>query len=83
MTDDQLRESIANVRQLMQTARDGKEKDLIGDVLANIVNGDNVSSAAGDTTTQLDEQAAVFEADHPKLAGALREVIDSLNKMGL
>ncbi len=83
MTHDQLKSSIANVRELMQTALDGKERDLLGGILTHIVSDDHDPLATADVGKQLDVQAVAFESSHPMLARALREVMDVLNKMGL
>lgn len=82
MTSDQLRDSIAEVKLLMQTALKGKEKDLLGDLMAEITSKHpaEIDESIGE---QLDEKAVEFESRHPKLARALREVMDSLNKMGV
>ncbi len=92
MTDDQLRASIANVREVMRVALETPERDLLGHLLSNMVTGpqlavDGVRLAdnhdVGSITDQLDEQAVGFESEHPQLARALRELIDALNKMGV
>ena len=83
MTHDQLKASIAEVKVLMQAALDSKERDLLGDIISGI-GGDHREAADNAVlTTQLDEQAVEFESKHPKLARAVREVMDSLNKMGV
>jgi len=94
MTNDQLRASIANVREVMQVALESSERDLLGHLLSEMVRGPQVAVAAGGAalavnndigslTDQLDEQAVGFESEHPQLARALRELIDALNKMGV
>ena len=83
MTHDQLKASIAEVRTLMQTALDAKEKDLLGDLMAAISGEHSAPEEAETIAGQLDTQAVAFESKHPKLARAIREVMDSLNKMGV
>ena len=82
MTSDQLRESIAEIKKLMQTALDGKEKDLLGDLMEAIIkpHPHEIDDSIGD---QLDSKAVEFESRHPRLAKALRELMDALNKMGV
>ncbi|NIB43971.1 DUF4404 family protein [Pseudomaricurvus alkylphenolicus] len=86
MTEDQLRASIAEVRALMHTALDSKEKDLLGDIMESISRGhaeEHSQDHADTISQQLDTKAVEFESKHPKLARAIREVMDSLNKMGV
>jgi len=92
MTDDQLKASIANVREIMRVALETPERDLLGHLLSEMVRGPQVAVAdestevdndMGTLTDQLGQQAVGFESEHPQLARALRELIDALNKMGV
>lgn len=89
MTASQLKESINHVREVMQDALESKERDLLGHLLHNMMRGRDAPTDDGVTldnatlVQQLDQQAVVFETDHPQLAKALRELIDALNKMGV
>ncbi len=80
-SNEQLRASIAEIRKLMQTALDSKQRDLLGGILTSI--GSHPDTDTVGIAEQLDEQAVEFESEHPKLARAIREVMDSLNKMGV
>ena len=85
MTNEALRAHIAEIRGLMETALASKEKDLLGDLLSGIVeSAEREKTVANDNLVdQLDAAAVDFEMDHPKLSKALREVGDTLNKMGV
>lgn len=89
-TTEQLKASITEVKKLMHTALDSKERDLLGDILESMGGGHSepppevvepeVIESYGE---QLDERAVEFEAEHPRLARAIREVMDLLGKMGV
>ncbi|GAB3110632.1 DUF4404 family protein [Aestuariicella hydrocarbonica] len=81
-SNEELKAQIEEVRKLMQTAIDGKQRDLLGNLLANM-GGGQVQAEPSHLGEQLEEQAVGFESKHPKLARALREVMDTLNKMGV
>lgn len=85
MTTDQLKASISTTRLLMKIALDSKQRDLIGGVLS-AMGGKKYLQQRQEKRAILvpvDEQAVDFEAGHPKLTGGVREVMDSLNKMGI
>ncbi|MGH1370946.1 MAG: DUF4404 family protein [Cellvibrionaceae bacterium] len=86
MTTDQLKVSITTTRLLMKIALESKQRDLIGGVLSAMGgNSTYLQQRRGKRTmlVPVNEQAVEFEADHPKLTGGVREVMDSLNKMGI
>lgn len=82
MSEDKLKDSIAEVKTLMHTALDSKERDFLGDLMEAIAGG-HAEIADSDIGEQLDAKAVEFESSHPKLARAIREVMDVLNKMGV
>lgn len=84
MTEQQLKESIENVKQLTETALESHERDLLGSLMGRIVSGARHSPEEMETLhEQLDEQAVSFESRHPTLAKAIREVMDALHRMGI
>lgn len=85
MTNEALKAHIAEIRGLMEAALASKEKDLLGDLLSGIIESSESEKKETDDTLvhQLDAAAVDFEMDHPKLSQALREVGDTLNKMGV
>ncbi len=80
MSDEPLKIAIQRARKAMELARDVDEEDFLGQMLTRIVKGDVEDESLPD---QLEEQALAFEAKHPKLSGALREVMDALQRMGI
>ena len=82
MTNDQLKQSIAEIKVLMHTALDDKEKDLLSHLITGISKSHPHEIDDG-ITEQLDSKAVEFESRHPKLAKALRELMDTLSKMGI
>lgn len=85
MTNDQLRASIARVKEIMKLSLETSERDLFGHLMSAIIEGPKPISEPQlvSITEQLDEQAVSFESEHPQLAKSLRELIDTLNKMGV
>lgn len=87
-TNEQLRASIAELKRQMQVALDEKERNLLGGIVESIGGGQaeppaEVLDNPEEITEQLEAQAVNFESRHPKLAGAIREVMDVLAKMGI
>ncbi|MAZ88723.1 MAG: hypothetical protein CL693_13875 [Cellvibrionaceae bacterium] len=82
MTTDQLKASISTTRLLMTTALNSKQRDLIGGVLS-AMGGARPDHSKEALLVPVEQQAIDFEAGHPKIAQGAREVMDSLNKMGI
>jgi hypothetical protein len=87
-TVEQLKQSIAELKKNMHHALDTKERTLLSDMLESIGGGERdpapeVLDETDELREQLGEQAVQFESRHPKLAGAIREVMDVLAKMGI
>ncbi|MFT7301033.1 MAG: chromosome segregation ATPase [Porticoccus sp.] len=64
-----------------------EDRDLFGHLLSDMVRiaqgeepGVNPKESLRD---QLEHKASDFESDHPRLAAIVRQVLDSLNKMGI
>jgi len=84
MTEQQLKDSIENVKQLTETALESHERDLLGGLMRRIVSSGSATPEERETLhEQLDEQAVGFESRHPTLAKAIREVMDALHRMGI
>ncbi len=82
MTTDQLKASISTTRLLMTTALNSKQRDLIGGLLS-AMGAAKPDQSREPLLVPVEQQAVDFEAGHPKLAQGAREVMDSLNKMGI
>ncbi|MBU3070380.1 DUF4404 family protein [Aestuariicella sp. G3-2] len=89
-TTEQLVASIKEVKALMHTALDDKQRDLLGGILESMGGGHKPPppeviepEAIESLGEQLDEHAVEFETEHPRLARAIREVMDLLAKMGV
>ena len=78
MNQSELVQSIQELRTRMQATLKDTERDLLGDILSRMVKGQDHTDFS-----ELDEQVTEFEVKHPKLASSLREIIDSLSKMGI
>jgi hypothetical protein len=84
MTNDELRQHIAETKVLMTKALGSKEHDLLSNILSRVVEPNTLKSSERESLAeQLDSSAVDFEMDHPNIAKALREVGDTLSKMGV
>lgn len=80
MSEQPLNEAIQQAKKALEAAKGVDKRDYLSELLTGIVKGNFADESLGD---QLEEQALAFETDHPKLAGALREVMDALQRMGI
>lgn len=84
MTNENLKAHIAEIKVLMEKAVGSHERDLLGDILSRIIEPKALEASERTTLAeQISASAVEFEMDHPGLAKSLREVGDSLNKMGV
>ncbi|MCV6604659.1 MAG: DUF4404 family protein [Porticoccaceae bacterium] len=89
MTNDELKQQIIELRHSLEQASetDVHVKDMLGSLMEDIVvlvneeDDDQVDSQA--VQSQLNQQAADFESQHPKIAGLLRQLMDQLAKLGI
>lgn len=56
---------------------------LLGDITRLLEQSDRIATEQQSLTGRLDELAVQFEAEHPGLGGALRQVVDTLSKAGI
>lgn len=86
---DELRERLESLHaELNRThAVDPQSRDLLIALLGDITRllGSSGTNADEDTslTERLDELAVQFEAEHPALGTAIRQVVDTLGKAGI
>jgi hypothetical protein len=84
MTNENLKQHIAEAKILMEKALGNHERDLLGDILSRIIEPKKLEVLEKDSLVeQISASAVDFEMDHPNLAKSLREVGDTLNKMGV
>ena len=88
--DKELREQLASLHtELARTSSvDAQSRELLISVLGDITRLLGSSSGARpeerqSVTERLDELAVEFEAEHPALGAALRQVVDTLAKAGI
>lgn len=82
MSSEQLNALLARLHQELgrATTLDGESRRLLGVVVADI---EKLGLAAPTTPGGLEALAVRFEADHPAVAAALRQVGDLLGKAGI
>jgi Domain of unknown function (DUF4404) len=93
MTQESLRELLARVHQRLAASGslDRESRQLLGTLMRDIERalgmGAAATDAAGPTPAahapRLESLAVKFEAGHPGLAEALRQLIDALGKAGI
>jgi hypothetical protein len=87
VSEDRLRELIARVHQRLRGgALDGESRTLLGTLMRDIeraLGGSATPAPAAAHVPQLESLAVQFEAGHPALAEALRQLIDALGKAGI
>ena len=91
MSEDDLRAHLDELHRQLEDAAavDVHVKDMFGSLMEDIVSISSADDDAADqeqresVKQQLEEQAADFESRHPKLAAAIRQIMDLLAKMGI
>lgn len=88
MDRDQLQTLLKSLQRALGDAKslDVESRRLLGALMGDIgralhTSGDPATTAP--ITERLDDLAVRFEADHPALAGAIRQLIDALAKAGI
>jgi len=85
MTSQDLRALLAQLHEHLRSTRslDPEARGLLTSVARDIdhaLKNDDVSAVAAEPVESL---AVRFEADHPSLAGVLRQIMDTLGKAGI
>jgi hypothetical protein len=79
MTDSSLEQSIRELKVTINEALNEHERDLFGDLMTRMAGGSVDETVHSD----LASKATEFEVSHPHVARSIREVMDSLSKMGI
>ena len=79
MPEQKLNKTLGLLKTVMHEALDEGERDRLSELMTRIAGGRADNSVHDD----LAAKAADFEVSHPVVARALREVMDTLNKMGI
>jgi hypothetical protein len=85
MSQESLRELLARVHERLGTiggALDAESRQLLGTLMRDIERLEPGAAAVAHTP-RLEALAVKFEAGHPGLAQALRQLIDALGKAGI
>lgn len=90
MDSNDLRSRLASLHEQLthSPAIDAESRQLLSTVLHDIErlleqSPDGVAMAAPEHSNRLQELLARFDADHPQLAGGLRQFVDALGKLGV
>jgi len=85
MTDKNLDELLAELHTRLKQARslDPEARRLLATVSRDIENALAKDDASAVATEPVEALAVRFEADHPSLAGVLRQIMDTLGKAGI
>lgn len=85
MSDQDLRALLAELHARLKQARslDSEDRKLLATVARDIENALVNDDASAVATEPVEALAVRFEADHPSLAGVLRQIMDTLGKAGI
>jgi uncharacterized protein (UPF0335 family) len=82
--DETLKQKLAQFRQSLEQVDqlDDESAQLLREIDADIQNVLKGDESAG-LDHRLEQQAVAFEGEHPQLSAILRDVMDTLSKMGI
>jgi hypothetical protein len=85
MSDHELRALLAQLHERLASARslDPESRELLSTVALDIEHAMKSDDIAGVDAEPVESLAVRFEADHPSLAGVLRQIMDTLGKAGI
>lgn len=88
MDRDELQALLRSLQRELGDARslDPESRRLLGTVMGDIgraLHGPDTPATDAPMSERLDDLAVRFEADHPAIAGAMRQLIDALAKAGI
>ena len=85
MGDSDLRTLLADLHTRLKQARslDPESRKLLATVASDIENALATEDASAVAPEPVEALAVRFEADHPSLAGVLRQIMDTLGKAGI
>ena len=85
MSDPDLRMQLADLHTRLKQARslDPESRKLLATVASDIENALAADDASAVAPEPVEALAVRFEADHPSLAGVLRQIMDTLGKAGI
>jgi hypothetical protein len=85
MSSNELRALLAELHARLKTARslDAESRGLLTTVARDIEQALKNDDAGSVAPEPVEELAVRFEADHPSLAGVLRQIMDTLGKAGI
>ncbi|CCK75168.1 MAG: DUF4404 family protein [Oleispira antarctica] len=88
MSDKKLHELLTQVHEQLQQQKsiDGESQALLQRVLADVKvasGSENSDEISQDLSDRIEQQAVEFEQEHPTLAGVLRQIMDTLGRIGV
>ena len=85
MSDPDLRTLLADLHTRLKHARslDPESRELLAAVASDIESALAADDASAVAPEPVEALAVRFEADHPSLAGVLRQIMDTLGKAGI
>lgn len=87
MANEELKKHISELQRLMERSKlDREDQNFLGNLMSEIVKGTSAKSEPAEKQTflqNIEQKAVKLEGEHPKLAGALRQVGKVLSDMGI
>lgn len=87
MSDNKIQQLLVELHEQLQQKNnlDDETQGLLEQVLEDVkvtLNGD-ANELETDLSDRIEQQAVQFEQEHPTLSGILRQIIDTLGRMGV
>lgn len=89
MSNDDLRDQLTTLHNELEKAKTlaPEDRDMLGNLMSEMIRiaqGNLWQESHHETMReQLERKAGEFDLDHPRLAGVVRQLLDSLGKMGI
>ena len=87
MADEKLHQLLTQVHEQLQQqdSLDAESQDLLQQVLTDVkaASGDATEEFQQDLSERIEQQAVQFEQAHPTLAEILRQIMDTLGRIGV
>lgn len=87
MSDDKIQQLLVELHEQLQekNALDDETKGLLQQVLDDVKDGLNKETTEfeQDLPDRIEQHAVQFEQEHPTLSGILRQIIDTLGRIGV
>ncbi len=78
-----LQQKLSEMRSSMETALANKNQTLFDEIITKVMTSDSQPDTKDDFYNDVEKHAIDLEADHPKAASVVREIITTLHSLGI